>query len=266
MSLYVTIWCQACYPGVEYWLPFFLFTFSFANKKVKCNLNNICNMYVIVQFKLIVMLLNPHKYYWGYQANVLIAVQCLLSVCVPVGVCVYLLVCVCRCRLTSRAGTICSMWRGSQMFTCSSSSTVFLTTPCRPRIPDTRILNTHTHTLNLSTKMHRPVVFKSKSGMQFTEYKSWYESWDNIGNTQRHWLVLDVEVFVFRVTHLTEARHKEVVAAMVRRRVLLDVRKLHKLHKTKWRQSSVIFMCQQLNIIIYIIYSPPCRWRVRWIS
>lgn len=44
-------------------------------------------------------------------------------------------------RLTSKAGTICSMWWGSQMFTCSSSSTVFLTTPWRPRIPDTRILD-----------------------------------------------------------------------------------------------------------------------------
>lgn len=45
--------------------------------------------------------------------------------------------------------------------------------------------------------------------------------------------VLDVQVFVFRVTHLTEARHEEVVAAMIRRRVLLDVRKLHKLNKKK---------------------------------
>lgn len=45
--------------------------------------------------------------------------------------------------------------------------------------------------------------------------------------------VLDVQVFVFRVTHLTEARHEEVVAAMIRRRVLLDVRKLHKLNKEK---------------------------------
>lgn len=45
--------------------------------------------------------------------------------------------------------------------------------------------------------------------------------------------VLDVQVFVLRVTHLTEARHEEVVAAMIRRRVLLDVRKLHKLNKEK---------------------------------
>ena len=45
--------------------------------------------------------------------------------------------------------------------------------------------------------------------------------------------VLDVQVLVFRVTHLTEARHEEVVAAMIRRRVLFDVRKLHKLNKKK---------------------------------
>lgn len=44
------------------------------------------------------------------------------------------------CRLKSREGTILSMCCGSQMFACSSSFTVFLTTPCRPLIPAMRIL------------------------------------------------------------------------------------------------------------------------------
>ncbi len=44
------------------------------------------------------------------------------------------------CRLKSREGTILSMCWGSQMLACSSSFTVFLTTPCRPLIPAMRIL------------------------------------------------------------------------------------------------------------------------------
>lgn len=52
-------------------------------------------------------------------------------------------------------------------------------------------------------------------------------------------LVLDAGVFVFRMAHFTEARHEEVVAAMIRRRVLLDVCKLHKLHKTTKRCKNV---------------------------
>lgn len=44
------------------------------------------------------------------------------------------------CRLKSSDGTILSMCCGSQMLACSSSFTVFLTTPCRPLMPDIRIL------------------------------------------------------------------------------------------------------------------------------
>lgn len=44
------------------------------------------------------------------------------------------------CRLNSSEGTILSMCCGSQMLACNSSFTVFLTTPCRPLMPDIRIL------------------------------------------------------------------------------------------------------------------------------
>lgn len=46
-------------------------------------------------------------------------------------------------RLNKSDGTILSMCWGSQIFACSSSLTVFLTTPWRPLIPAIRIL-THT--------------------------------------------------------------------------------------------------------------------------
>lgn len=44
------------------------------------------------------------------------------------------------CKLKSSEGTILSMCCGSQMLAWSSSFTVFLTTPCRPLMPDIRIL------------------------------------------------------------------------------------------------------------------------------
>lgn len=48
------------------------------------------------------------------------------------------------CMLNSMDGISLSICWGSQMMACSSSFTVFLTTPCRPLIPATRIL-TKTH-------------------------------------------------------------------------------------------------------------------------
>lgn len=44
------------------------------------------------------------------------------------------------CRLKSSDGTILSMCCGSQILACNSSFTVFLTTPCRPLMPDILIL------------------------------------------------------------------------------------------------------------------------------
>lgn len=44
-----------------------------------------------------------------------------------------------------------------------------------------------------------------------------------------HSLGANVRVLVTRVAHLTEAGHKEVIASVVRWRVLLYVGKLHKL-------------------------------------
>lgn len=49
----------------------------------------------------------------------------------------------------------------------------------------------------------------------------------------QNWLVSGVKVFVIRVTHLTEARHEEIVAPVIWRCVLLDVCKLYKLRNTQ---------------------------------
>lgn len=49
----------------------------------------------------------------------------------------------------------------------------------------------------------------------------------------RHSLCPDVQVVVAGVAHLTEAGNKEVVAAVVRWGVLLDVGKLHELGEKK---------------------------------
>lgn len=98
---------------------------------------------------------------------------------VSINTCLYLSFCECCCRLTSRAGTICSMWRGSQMFTCNSSSTVFLTTPCSPRIPDTRILNTHK--LHKFTHKHTKYTFISRLWSWVLFCCLFYETVHNFG-------------------------------------------------------------------------------------
>lgn len=98
---------------------------------------------------------------------------------VNINTCLYLSFCECCCRLTSRAGTICSMWRGSQMFTCNSSSTVFLTTPCSPRIPDTRILNTHK--LHKFTHKHTKYTFISRLWSWVLFCCLFYETVHNFG-------------------------------------------------------------------------------------
>lgn len=48
-----------------------------------------------------------------------------------------------------------------------------------------------------------------------------------------HSLCPDLQVIMARVAHLTEAGDKEVIAAVVRRGVLLNVGKLHKLGEKK---------------------------------
>lgn len=53
----------------------------------------------------------------------------------------------------------------------------------------------------------------------------------------RYSLSLDFQVIVAGVAHLTEAGHKEVVAPMIGRGVLLDVGKLHKLSRRRERST-----------------------------
>lgn len=163
---------------------------------------------------------------------------CFFALCFRLNcACCYLLLLPCGCRLTSRAGTICSMWRGSQMLAWSSSSTVFLTTPCRPRIPDTRILDAYNFNdvkdLILLQQCRNIVLWNpqlqvswyKKNGFKGEQTSQWFVK------TAGDWLEFGVGVVVVRVTHLTEARHEEVVAAMVWRCVLFNIGKLQKLHK-----------------------------------